>query len=159
MAAVLAALDMTAESGGAAGLDGRHDLELAEAEVAGMGRPEGRAVSAEDVGDLEQGAHASAGGCGLPHAPWGLEHAELVERAGHRAHRSGRDLGVERGVVQLGVPERPRAIMRPFYVTAIAGSVGLDPMLAGTAERSARNRPPTPVPRSPTALLCTADAP
>jgi hypothetical protein len=42
---------------GAAGLDGRHDLELAEAEMAGMGRPKGGAVSAEDVGDLERGAH------------------------------------------------------------------------------------------------------
>ena len=57
MAAVLAALDMSAEGGGAAGLDRRHDLELAEAEVAGMGRPKGGAVSAEDVGDLEGGPH------------------------------------------------------------------------------------------------------
>jgi len=55
--AVLAALDMTAEGGGTAGLDGRHDLELAEAEVAGMGRPKGGAVSAKNVGDLERGAH------------------------------------------------------------------------------------------------------
>ena len=57
MAARLAALDMAAESGGAAGLDGRHDLELAEAEMAGMGRPKGGTVSAEDVGDLERRAH------------------------------------------------------------------------------------------------------
>src|SRR6202167_2447072 len=45
---------------------------------------------------------ASAGGCDLS----GPEHAELVERAGHGAHRSGRDLGVEGGVVQLRVPEQ-----------------------------------------------------
>ncbi len=57
MPAVLAAFDITAERGGAAGLDGGHDLELAEAEVAGMGRPEGGAVSAEDVRDLERRAH------------------------------------------------------------------------------------------------------
>ncbi len=57
MAAVLAALDMTAESGGAAGFDGRHGLDLAEAEVTGMGRPKGGTVSAEDVGDLERGSH------------------------------------------------------------------------------------------------------
>ena len=56
MAAVLAALDMAAESGGAAGLDRRHDLELGEAEVPGMGGPKGSAVSAEDVGDLERGS-------------------------------------------------------------------------------------------------------
>src|ERR1700689_4771785 len=36
----------------------------------------------------------------------GAEHAEFVERAGHGAHRSGRDLGVEGGVVQLRVPEQ-----------------------------------------------------
>src|SRR6201996_6055286 len=45
---------------------------------------------------------ASAGGCDLS----GPEHAELVERAGHGAHRSGRDLGIESGVLQLGVPEQ-----------------------------------------------------
>src|SRR5271154_4645472 len=45
---------------------------------------------------------ASAGGCDLS----GAEHAEFVERAGHGAHRSGRDLGVEGGVVQLRVPEQ-----------------------------------------------------
>src|SRR5258708_21322898 len=45
---------------------------------------------------------ASAGRCDLS----GTEHAELVERAGHGTHRSGRDLGVEGGVVQLRVPEQ-----------------------------------------------------
>ena len=45
---------------------------------------------------------ASAGGCDLS----GLEHAELVERAGHGAYRSGRNLGVEGGVLQLGVAEQ-----------------------------------------------------
>jgi len=44
---------MAAEGSGAAGLDRCHDLELAEADVAGMGRAPGGPVSAEDVGDLE----------------------------------------------------------------------------------------------------------
>ncbi len=57
VAAVLAALDVAAQGGGAAGLDGRHDLELGEADVTGMGRPPGGSVTAEDVGDLESGAH------------------------------------------------------------------------------------------------------
>src|SRR5271165_1747709 len=35
--AVLAALDVSAERGGAAGLDRRHDLQLAEAHMAGVG--------------------------------------------------------------------------------------------------------------------------
>ncbi len=57
VAAVLAALDMAAEGGCAASLDGRHDLELAEADMAGMGRAPCGPVSAEDVGDLERRTH------------------------------------------------------------------------------------------------------
>ena len=57
MAAVLAGLDMTAQSGRAAMLDRRHDLELMKAQVSGMGGPIGGAGSTEDVGDLERGAH------------------------------------------------------------------------------------------------------
>jgi len=57
VAAALAALDVAAQGGGAAGLDGRHDLELGEADVIGMGRPPGGSVTAEDVGDLESGSH------------------------------------------------------------------------------------------------------
>ena len=59
MAAVLTALDVAAERDGAAGLDRRHDFELAEADVPGMGRPPGWPVSAEDVSDLERGSHAA----------------------------------------------------------------------------------------------------
>ena len=42
---------------------------------------------------------------------------ELLERAGDLAERLEGDTGVERGRVELLVPERPRAIMRTFYVT------------------------------------------
>ena len=59
MAAALAALDVTTEGGGAAGLDPRHHLELAEADMAGMGRAPGRPVSAQDVGNLQRGAHGA----------------------------------------------------------------------------------------------------
>ena len=51
--AVFAGLDVTAQRGGAAVLDGRHDLELAEAEMPGMGRAIGRPAAPEDIGDLE----------------------------------------------------------------------------------------------------------
>jgi hypothetical protein len=44
---------MTAERGGAAMLDRRHDLELVQAEMPGMGGAIGWPGSAEDVGDLE----------------------------------------------------------------------------------------------------------
>jgi hypothetical protein len=59
VSAVLAALDVAAEGCSAAGLDRRHDFELAEADVPGMGRPPGWPVSAEDIGDLERGSHGA----------------------------------------------------------------------------------------------------
>ena len=51
--AVLAALDVAAERGGAAGLDRRHDLQLGEADMAGVGLAPRRPVGAKDVGDLQ----------------------------------------------------------------------------------------------------------
>ena len=48
-----AGLGVAAERGGAAVFDGRHDLELFEAQVPGMAGPIGGAGAAEDVGDLE----------------------------------------------------------------------------------------------------------
>src|SRR5277367_6676367 len=53
MAAVLAGLDMTAQSRRAAMLDRRHDLELMKAQVSGMGGPISGAGSTENVGDLD----------------------------------------------------------------------------------------------------------
>ncbi len=53
--AVGTAQHVAAERGAAALLDRRHDLELAEAEVTGLGLPPRRAVGAEDVRDLEAG--------------------------------------------------------------------------------------------------------
>lgn len=41
MPAVIAGLDVTTQRGSAAILDGRHDLELAEAEMPGVGCPVG----------------------------------------------------------------------------------------------------------------------
>jgi hypothetical protein len=38
-------------------LDRRHNLELMQAQVPGMGGPVSGAGGAEDVGDLERGAH------------------------------------------------------------------------------------------------------
>ena len=56
VAAVLARLDMAAERCGAAGLDRRHHLQLAEAQMTGMGRAPGGAMAMEDVGDLQRRA-------------------------------------------------------------------------------------------------------
>ena len=53
VAAILAALDMAAEGGRAAVLDGRHHLELAKAQMPGIGLAPGGAMAMEDVGDLQ----------------------------------------------------------------------------------------------------------
>src|ERR1700728_2638524 len=53
MAAILAGLDMTAQSRRAAMLDRRHDLELLKAQVSGLGGPISGAGGTENVGDLE----------------------------------------------------------------------------------------------------------
>ena len=50
----LAALDMTAQRRRSAALDRRHDLELAEAHMAGMGRTPSRPAVAEDVRHLDR---------------------------------------------------------------------------------------------------------
>ena len=57
MPAVFAGLDVPAQRSGAAVLDRRHDLELDEVQVPGMGGPVAGPGSAEDVGDLERGTH------------------------------------------------------------------------------------------------------
>ncbi len=57
MAAVVAALDMAAECGGATMLDRRHDLQLRQTYVPGAAHPERRPGDAQDVGDLDRGAH------------------------------------------------------------------------------------------------------
>ena len=51
--AVLAALDMPAEGRRAAALDRRHHLQLAEADMAGIGLAPCRAMAAEDIRDLQ----------------------------------------------------------------------------------------------------------
>ena len=52
--ALLAAFDMPAECRRAAALDGRHHLQLVEAEVTGVGRTPCRPVVAEDIRDLQR---------------------------------------------------------------------------------------------------------
>ena len=49
-----AALDMTAQRRRSAALDRRYDLELAEAQMAGMGRTPSRSAAAEDVRHLDR---------------------------------------------------------------------------------------------------------
>ena len=104
MRAVLAARDMAAERRRAAALDRRHHLQLAEADMAGIGSAPCRTVVAEDIRDLQRwtrhGAALQAGGS----AP-GLRR-DTVERAHDLADRLGGDARVERRGVELGMTER-----------------------------------------------------
>ena len=59
-----------------------------KAQVSGMGGPISGAGGTEMSATSSEARTASAGGCDLS----GPEHAELVERAGHGAHRSGATL-------------------------------------------------------------------
>ena len=61
VAAVFTSLDMAAQRGGPAMLDGCHDLELVQAQMPGVSDPVGWACCPEDIGDLQRGGrHASA---------------------------------------------------------------------------------------------------
>ena len=53
MAAILAALDMPAERGRAALLDRRHDLELTQTHMAGIGPAPVGPMAMKNVGDLQ----------------------------------------------------------------------------------------------------------
>ena len=54
MGAGLAAFDMAAQRRGSAALDRRHDLQLAEAHVTGVGGTPSRPVATEDVRHLDR---------------------------------------------------------------------------------------------------------
>ena len=59
--------------GSAAGLDRRHDFQLAEADVVGVGASPRRAIGAKDVGDLQgrpcRGRQAGGDGSAVRFAP------------------------------------------------------------------------------------------
>jgi hypothetical protein len=100
--AVLAGIDVAAERRRPAVLDRRHDFELGKAQVTGLGGTIAGSFSSEDIGDLERGAQAaSTAGILAPH-----QRRQMLERTGHRADRFGRDTRVERGRIQLAVPQQ-----------------------------------------------------
>jgi hypothetical protein len=105
MAAVLATLDMAAENGRAAVLDGRHHLELAEADMPGIGVAPGGTMAMEDVCDLQLLAAHGRRLCPRSRPPFGWRR-EPVERAGHGADRGVGDTGVTGRGVELGVAEQ-----------------------------------------------------
>src|SRR3979490_1712580 len=115
---VLAARDMAAERCRAAVLDRRHHLELAEADMAGVGSAPRRAMAAEDIPTLQpwmsHAARASGGrpGLGLLFDRLlglvlvGPQRREAIERAHDLADRIGGDARVERRGLELGMTQQ-----------------------------------------------------
>ena len=90
MAAVVALLDVAAEGGGAAPLDGRHHAALRRREGGSGLSPEGDAVAAEDLRHGDRGARHDrrSGDVG---GAFRYRPREEVQRTGGRADRGGRD--------------------------------------------------------------------
>ena len=119
-ALVLAARDVPAERRRAAALDGRHHLQLREADVTGIGRAPRRPVVAQDIRDLQLGTrHCGA----LPRlvrarrlradelnllsglfalSAWLSQHVEWALDVGDHA---GGNAGIARRRIELLVPE------------------------------------------------------
>jgi hypothetical protein len=111
---VLAARDMTAERCGAAGLDRRHHLELAEAHMAGIGLAPCRSMAAEDIRNLQLWSCHPRRALGGRLVFLDMQRREAIERAHDLANGIGGNTGIERRRLEFGVPKRPCFIMRTF---------------------------------------------
>ena len=106
MGAVFAARDMPAEGRRAAALDRCHYLQLAEAPVAGVGFAPRRSVVAEDIRDLQNRTpHDRRGLCGRL-VTSGLQRDQAIQRAHDVPDGVGGDARVERGRIELRVPQK-----------------------------------------------------
>jgi len=85
---------MAAERGAAALFDGRHDLQLAEAQVPPLVLSPRRPVGAEDIRDLQGGTVHVRLRCGAG-----------LQRTNHLAQNLGTHLGIERGGLQFFMSE------------------------------------------------------
>src|ERR1700726_3837235 len=107
----LTALDMAAEGRGAAALDRRHYLQLAETDMTGIGLPPCRAMVAEDIRDLQGGtSHDRRGLC--RRLVLRYQQSEPIQRAHDRADHVGGYLRVERGGIEPGMSEQSCVIIR-----------------------------------------------
>src|SRR5215469_12182376 len=105
VAAILAALDMPAKRGRAALLDRRHDLELPQAHMPGIGPAPIGPMTIKDVCDLQHRA-SHCRRLGLGSRPPLDQLCEPIERAGYGSDRGIGDAGVKRRGVELGVTEK-----------------------------------------------------
>ena len=147
MAALGASRHMPAERLGPAGLDRRHDLELGQADMPGIGPPPRGAVGAEDVSDLQRGpGHVIRALLQPASQRLILKLLQRLERADRAADRLGGNVGIDRGGIEPGMPEQPRVIMLTFYVIENQSAVERDRLLADAAGHSARDRRRYPSP-------------
>ena len=105
MTAVVTLLDVAAERGGAALLDGRHHAALRGRQSGSDLGPEGIAVAAEDFRHRQRGArHGPRSVDGLGGFWYGPR--EQVQRTGGRADLGGRNPQVAHGGLQTPMPEQ-----------------------------------------------------
>ena len=95
----------------AATLDRRHHLQLAEAHMAGIGFAPCRSMAAEDIRDLQSWTRHARRTLGGRLSPLELA-GDMLQRAHHFADRLGGNSRIERGGIELGVPEQSCAIIR-----------------------------------------------
>jgi hypothetical protein len=107
--------------------------------IAGFDLRQAQGVSATSKAGRDMRASA-----GRPYLPE-LER-DLLQRAHDLADRLGGDAGIERRGVELGMTERTRAIMLPFYVIESQSAAGRDRLLADGARRSAHDKRQCPRP-------------
>jgi hypothetical protein len=108
----LAARNMAAECRRAAVLDRRHHLELAEADMAGIGLTPCRSMAAENIRDLQLWTCQARRALGGRLAFLDMQRREAIERAHDLADGIGGNTGIRRRRFQLGVTEQSRVIMR-----------------------------------------------
>src|SRR5215831_3239071 len=164
---VLAARDMPAERCRAAVLDRRHHLELAEADMAGVGLAPRRSMAAEDIRNLQpwtcQQRRALGGRLGLgllldlvlDLVLLGPQWREAVERAHDLADRFGGNARVERCRFQLRMSQKYLnhtnidILLKQVSRKAVSQSMGRYPLLevghlgggmAGAGELTCRYR-------------------
>jgi hypothetical protein len=121
--AVFAARDMPAEGRRAAALDRRHYLQLAEAHVAGVGLAPRRSVVAVDIRDLQNRTpHYRRGLCGRL-VTSGLQRGQAIQRAHDVPDGVGGDARVERGRIELRVPQKRMHVAMVSLLGALIGLV------------------------------------
>jgi hypothetical protein len=93
---------MPAERGRAAALDRRHDLQLVEAHVTGIGSAPCRSVAAENIRDLQPWTRHARRALGGRLALLELAR-DVIEGAHDLADRLGGDASIERRGIELGL--------------------------------------------------------